>query len=77
MWSDDRVRPPAVRPPSGFGQAAKSVTILNSNYSSRNLQRAIKMEGKRKGKEGRAEAGNACGRSRSDGQGGEMENHFQ
>ena len=35
------------------------------------------MEGKRKGKEGRAEAGNACGRSRSDGQGGEMENHFQ
>ena len=75
--------PPSVRPPSGFGQRAKSVTILNSNYSSRNLQRAIKMEGKKgKGREGGREgeprqAGNACGRSRSAGQGREMENLFQ
>ena len=77
--------PTPVRPPSGFGQAAKSVTILNSNYSSRNLQRAIKMEGK-KGKERERERGregeprqamHVVARARPAGQEREMENHFQ
>ena len=71
--------PTPVRPPSGFGQAAKSVTILNSNYSSRNLQRAIKMEGKKgKGSEGEPwKAMHVVARARTAGQGREMENHFQ